>query len=276
MVSFRNPQFGLIGAITTICWAVLFPSDAIADEVPGDDPFCVERPGQTTPPCLVKPRSVMIETGIATWTHSRAENDRLNEVATGATTVRYGVAPQLELQLGWAGLISSSHTASDMRVQSHSTNVGDMTVGALYNFSGQDGPAALQVYFALPTGKGEASKGDWSGGVRLPLAAALDGHWSVGVTPEFDLAANASGSGRHSAFSCALGISRAVAGRLGASLDVSVIEDRDPKGVTTIAVSSGSLAWQASSNSQLDIGVGLGLTASSPRVQVYIGFAKRL
>lgn len=260
---------GLLGGL---CAA----SPAWADDISDNGSFCAERPGQTTPPCVLAPHGAMIETGIVTWTRSKADTDQLNEVAIGATTVRYGLAPQIELQVGWAGLISSSHTDAGTQTRLHSTNAGDLTIGTLYNFSGQDGPAALQAYVTLPTGKGTASAGDWGGGVRLPLAVALSGQMSLGVTPEFDLTANSSGNGRHAAFGGAIGVSGSISQSLGVGLDLSVIEDRDPLGAATLAMASGSLAWQTDKDTQLDIGLGFGLAPNSPRIQVYVGFAKRL
>jgi len=252
------------------------PSAASADSRPGEPAFCAARPGQTTPPCVVAPGSAMVEIGLATWEHSKTDSARDNELSLSAIALRYGIAPSLELQMGWAGLAVSSHLDYATQGRSRATNPGDLTVGALYGFMGQDGPVAIQAFLTLPTGKGAATDGEWSGGVRLPVAIPLNGDWQLGLTPEYDLAANSSGHGRHSAFGGAAGISRPISGQISAGVDISVMEDRDPEGSSTSSMTSASVAWQISPTSQLDFGVGLGLTSSSPRTQIYVGFSKRL
>lgn len=263
-----------------ICLAAPFgfalPTTAMADALPSEPAFCAARPGQTTPPCVVAPSSAMVELGLATWEHSRTDSARDNELSLSAIALRYGIAPRLELQIGWAGLVVSSHLHDVTQDRSRATNSGDLTVGALYGLLGQDGPVAIQAFVTLPTGKGAATEGEWSGGVRLPVAVPLGYDWQLGLTPEFDLAANSSGHGRHSAFGGAASISRPISGQISAGVDISVMEDRDPDGSSTSSMTSASIAWQTSPNSQLDFGVGLGLTSSSPRAQIYVGFSKRL
>ena len=256
--------------------AIAFPSTALADTPPNKSDFCAARPGQTTPPCVIKTGSAMVETGLATWEHAKTERERDNQLTLSAIALRYGIAPSVELQVGWAGLVVSSHFDYATLNQSRDTNPGDLTVGALYSLSGRGGPLAVQAFITLPTGKGAATDGEWSGGVRLPGAIPIDNTWQLGLTPEYNLTVNSSGYGRHSAFGGAAGISRSISRRLSAGIDISVLEDRDPEGSSTSSMASASIAWQTSPNSQLDFGVGLGLTTNSPRAQIYIGFAKRM
>jgi hypothetical protein len=256
--------------------AIAFPSAALADSLPNVSDFCAARPGQTTPPCVIEPGSAMVEIGLATWEHTKTERVRDNQLTLSAIALRYGIAPSVELQIGWAGLIVSSHFDYATRNQSRDTNPRDLIVGALYGLSGRGGPIAVQAFITLPTGEGAATHGEWSGGVRLPVTIPIDSNWQVGLTPEYNLTVNSSGHGRHSAFGGAAGISRSISRRLGAGIDISVFEDRAPEGSSTSSMASASIAWQTSPNSQLDFGIGLGLTSNSPRAQIYIGLAKRM
>ena len=271
-------QFASLWSMTF--WLGLFgatlPTHALAADLPNEPVFCAARPGQTTPPCVIVPGSTMVEIGLASWERSKNESERDSELSLGAVSLRHGIAPRLELQIGWAGVAVSSHLDHATQDKSRSTNPGDLTVGAIYGLFGQDGPVAVQAFVTLPTGKGSATDGEWSGGVRLPIAIPLDGSWQLGLTPEFDLAANGDGHGRHSAFGGAAGVSRSISGQISAGIDVSVIEDHDPAGASTSSVASASVAWQTSASSQFDFGAGFGLTRSCPVVQVYVGFTKRL
>ncbi len=251
-------------------------SAALAQTPPNAPAFCAERPGQTTPPCVIEPGSAMVEIGLATWEHATTESERHDQFTLGTSSLRYGVVPRLELQVGWAGVAVSSHFDYGTQDRSRTTNPGDLTVGALYGLSGPDGLVAIQTFLTLPTGKDEATAGDWSAGVRLPVAIAINSDWQLGLTPEYDRATNASGHGQHSAFGGAAGLSRSISDQLGAGVDISIMEDRDPEGSSTKSTASASIAWQASPDTQFDVGAGFGLTRSSPRLQIYIGFAKRL
>ncbi|MEN9708974.1 MAG: hypothetical protein RIQ68_1382, partial [Pseudomonadota bacterium] len=229
-----------------------------------------------TPPCVMAPDSAMLEMGLAGWSTYKAGSLREHDLNLGATELRYGIAPQLEMELSWAGLTFRSIHEGGTPLRQRATDVGDISIGALYGLMGKDGPVAIQGFVTLPTGSGAATGGTWSGGVRLPMAASFGGNWQFGVTPEFDLAANGSGHGRHSAYGGAAGISRPLSDTLSGGLDISLFHDEDPEESSTQSITTASVAWQADSNTQFDIGAGLGLTHSSPRAQFYIGFARRL
>lgn len=269
----RSRAFGASVALTAIFAAA---SPAWADAPLAEASFCPERPGQTTPPCVVAPGQAMLEIGIAAWEHDSSHGEGMNQLSLASTTLRYGIAPRLEVQASWAGVITSSRFDHGTGVRSHSTNLGDLALGVLYGLSGPDGPIALQAFANLPAGSGEASAGEWSAGIRVPVAVPLGQDWQLGLTPEYDWAANDSGHGRHASFGGALGVSRPVSKSLSAGLDISLFRNDDPDGSSTVSTTSASMACQAGKDTQLDIGAGLGLTHESPRLQVYIGFARRL
>lgn len=241
-----------------------------------EDAFCPARPGQTTPPCVTAPGQTLVEASLAAWTQGASSGGGEHQFTLAAPMLRFGLTPGLEAQIGWAGLTWSPDSAEGAGSQSHRGEPGDLTLGALYGPGGPDAAFALQGFVTLPTGRGRATAGDWSAGLRIPLARSLDGGWQVALTPEADLAVNASGQGRHAAFGVAAGASREIREGVVAGVDISLFRDLDPEGDTTRSAVSATLAWQVGPNAQFDIGAGFGLTADSPRTLISIGFARRL
>lgn len=240
-----------------------------------EDAFCPERPGQTTPPCVTAPGRTIIETGLASWTRGAASGGGGHQVTLAAPLVRIGLAAGLEAQVGWGGLTWSPDSAEDAGIRSHRGEAGDLTLGALYGPAGPDAAFALQGFVTLPTGRGQATAGDWSAGLRAPLARSLSGGWQLTLTPEADLAVNASGRGRHAAFGGAAGVSRQIREGVATGVDISLFRDLDPARAGTRAAASATLAWQVGPNAQFDMGAGFGLTADSPRSLVSAGFTRR-
>jgi len=57
--------------------------------------------------------------------------------------------------------------------------------------------------------------------------------------------------------------------------ELSLTRDRDPAGHATEALAGLSAGWQATADSQWDIGAHVGLNRDSPDLQLYFGFARR-
>lgn len=241
---------------------LLLALPAFADEAA----FCPERPGQTTPPCVMVPGQTMFESGIASWSRMTDAGTPSSQWIIGDLLLRQGLGHQTELQFGWQMLSRQSGSA---------WRSGDVTIGLLHNFAAMDGPVAAQVFATLPSGQEPAGAGDWGAGARLPIALEIGEDWSLGLTPEVDAAVNATGHGRHLALGGAIGLGRSLATNLSASADLSLFRDRDPDGSTTSAVTSISLAWQTGADTQLDLGLAAGLNRHSLERQAYVGFAHR-
>jgi len=252
--------------------ALVASCPAAADEVAA---FCPERPGQTTPACVMAPGDLMLESGLASWSRQADGAAQDNRWVFGDLLLRRGVGANTEVQVGWRMLTQALGLDQPNGSRLFTTRAGDVTVGVLHNFSALDGPVALQVFAILPTGHRPSGAGDWGAGVRLPISLPLGRDWTLGVTPEIDAAVHASGHGRHVAFSGAVGVGRNLTTELSASIDVTVLRDQDPAGHTTTSVSSVALAWQPGTDTQLDLGVAAGLNRQSIGRQVYIGLAHR-
>lgn len=240
-----------------------------------DRAFCAERPGQTTPPCTLGPGAVVLETAVADWTLQADRASRADTLELGSSLLRAGLTPRLEAQVGWTPLGVTWARDKVTGIRTRQTGVGDVTLAAVYGLAGANGPVALQAFVQLPTGGSALGARDWSAGARLPVALDLGGGLQLGLTPEIDAAVNQSGRGRHLAYGGAAGIGVPLGTKVNFGADVSVFRDNDAAGDQTVASAGASLAWQASANTQFDLGGTCGLTAAAPHAALYVGVAHR-
>jgi hypothetical protein len=256
------------GVLASLLWLA-------ASAAPAESDFCPERPGQTTPPCVMDPGRVMLETAAVSWTHDDSGGAVSDPVSIASSTLRVGITSRLEAQLGWtpAGVVRMRDKASG--VTTTGSGVGDVSLGLLYGLSGQNGPVSLQAFATVPTGTGPIGAGDWSAGARLPIAFSLAARLQAAVTPEVDGEVNGDGVGRHLAYGGAFGLGYTLSKALALGADVAIFRHEEPSSPTTSASAGLSLAWQAGRNTQLDVGAVLGLNRDTADRQLYVGIAHR-
>lgn len=240
--------------------------------------FCSDRPGLGTPTCIMDRGHLMVETGIADWSHDSNDGLRSDSVALGAVLLRYGLTDTLEAHVGWDGY---SLTRTRDRFEGTSTRDdggGDMTLALRQSLRNPDGSGfslAAMPYVTLPTGSDAVSAGDWGAGLLVPVSVEIRKGLSFAVTPEIDAAVDSDGDGRHLAYGSAIGLGISLADNVSMALETSLTRDDDPDGHSTTALAGVALAWQPRDDLQFDIGLVKGLNADSADVEIYTGFSKR-
>ncbi|MDE2596375.1 MAG: transporter [Sphingomonadales bacterium] len=254
----------LIAAIT-----LALPHPACAQE----RDFCASRPGLGTPACTMAPGTLMVETGIAGWEHTRDSSSAEDNVTLGDFLLRLGVSDRTELQLGFGGW--QHQRVHDSTGVSSGHGIGDILLGFRHGLAGPNGPVAVQGFITLPTGTGTATAGDWGAGLLLSAGKNLPGGFEIDVTPEIDAAVNGSGKGRHLAWGGVLGLSHPLGQSVSLTGELAAFRDQDPDGASTDARAALSLAWQAGRNVQFDLEADAGLANGAPRRALLVGFARR-
>ncbi len=237
--------------------------------------FCATRPGLNTPACTLAPGEVMVETGVLTWDHQEDASARGDTLTFGDTTLRIGLTPRSELQLGFAPYVHDRQRDKLSGAVTTASSTGDATIAWRRGLAGPNGPIALQATVTLPLGKSPGGAGDWGAGVLLPMGFELGHGFQLELTPEADAAVNSSGSGRHFAFGTAAGISHPLSKTLSFSVEASLFRDLDPSGHDTQALAAESLAWQAGKRFQLDLEADERLAGGVPDRAVKLGLARR-
>lgn len=234
-------------------------------------PFCADRPGKATPPCILDVGHMQIETGLADVVFLRQPDAHATIYTIGASEFRFGLTRWVEAEAAWAPLIINHSRSSGDR-----TGVGDLTLGlrgALLAPDG-DGPAvSLQGFVTAPTATHGLGAGGWTGGVRLPAQLPL-GPLQLGLTPEVDVVRNASGRGTHAAWVGVAALSHGF-GKLTLGAEAWGAVDGDPSHVSHQASADLTVAYAVGDNGQLDAGVNIGLTRDTPDLEMYVGIAHR-
>lgn len=213
-----------------------------------------------------------MEAGLS-WSRFEDGGERADTFLIGDTNLRYGVGPRTEIRLGFTafGRVDARGAGSD-------DGIGDVTIGLRHNLINPDGSgfsAAVQPSITLPTGTGPFDSEDWSAGVALPFGFELSPAIAFAATPQIAAVPDADGDGRHAVFGSSAGFGFALSDAVTLLTDVAIIQDDDPSGSTTEALGGVSLAWQASRDLQLDIGVVAGLNRGSPDFELYAGVVQR-
>ena len=238
--------------------------------------LCPTRPGMATPPCIVDSGHALAELGLVDWTLDKQGSDRTDTVVAGDLLLRFGIDKMSEVQIGLTGFGSVRSRIGG--VVSRVTSIGDMTLAykrSLMNPDGSGVSVAVQPFVTLPTGGSAIGAGDWGAGFILPVGAPLTDKISLEFTPEVDAAVNSSGSGRHFAVSAVEGLSFTLSSKVSAALEVQEVHDADPSGHQDHALAGLAVAFQPSSNWQLDMGSIAGLDRNSPDIELYVGISRR-
>ncbi len=234
--------------------------------------LCAQRPGKATPPCILDAGHLQLETGLADAVFQRHGGQHEDIYSFGASELRLGVSPRVELEAGWTPLIVDTVRGGD-RI----TGSGDATLGVLAALTDPDGKGAavsLQAFVTAPTATHHLGAGGWTGGVRLPAAIPLADNLSLGLTPEIDVLRNAAGGGTHLAWIGVASLGRTF-GKTSLGAELWGMVDDDSAGRTTQATFDLTAAQTLGANLQLDAGANLGLNHATPNVEVYVGVSRR-
>jgi hypothetical protein len=234
--------------------------------------LCAQRPGKATPPCILDAGHLQIESGLADAVFQRHGGQHEDTYSFGASELRLGLTPRLELEAGWTPLIVDT-----VRGGQRVTGAGDAALGVLAALTDPDGKGAavsLQGFVTAPTATHGLGAGGWTGGLRLPAAIPLTDSLSLGLTPEIDVLRNASGGGTHLAWIGVASLGRTF-GKTSLGAELWAMADDDPAGRTTQATFDLTAAQTIGDNLQLDAGANLGLNHATPNIEVYVGVSRR-
>ena len=244
---------------------------ALSNPVAAD--FCPERPGQTTPTCTLAPGSYFFEASAIDWSRQRSGGDQSDDWLYLDSVLRFGLTDRIEGGIGWTAGGRSRVQSDAPGSTSTRSGVGDLSFGFRLGPLVEGSPFAMAVYVTVPTGDVPPGESDWQSGILFPYSLDLTERLSLGFTPEIDWVPDAAGSDHHLSWGGALGLGFSLSDAFSVSADVSAFADDDPDGTTRSVTTSMSLAWQAASQLQLDVGVYRGLDGDGPDIGIYSGIA---
>ncbi|PZU59089.1 MAG: transporter [Sphingobium sp.] len=261
--------------IAALCVAASAPTVALADDL---RPFCADRPGLGTPPCIVDDGHLIVETGIADWTREDDPDARTDTLSGGDLLLRYGLDTMTEAQIGWTafGHVRSRDKATG--AVERMTGTGDVTLAVRRSLSHPDGDgfsAAVMPYATLPVGGRAIGAGTVTAGLLVPVSYSLTGGVQLALTPSVEASADEDRHGRHLSYGTVVSVEMDLADAVSATVEYQATRDRDPSGHATQSLAAIALAVQPSDAVQLDLGAVMGLNHARADVEIYAGIARR-
>lgn len=236
-------------------------------------PFCADRPGKATPPCILDAGRVQLETSLADGVLQRARDAHEDILTLGASEARLGLTRRLEAEAAWAPwIIERPKGAPEVR------GAGDATFGLRWSLTDPDAQDAIAVsaqgYVNAPTATHHLGEGGWSGGFRMPIASPLPDGFILGLAPQVDVVRDPTRRGTHAAESAGLSIGRGF-GDNTFGVELWGQNDGAPHHVTRQASFDLTAARLMGKDSQIDAGANFGLNRATPTTEIYIGIARR-
>lgn len=248
---------------------VMLASLAHAADAPA--PICTDRPTKSTGTCTADAGHLQVETDLVDYVHSRIDGARVDAWSALNPTLKYGVGERTDLEINIALYNSVQATGSPA-----ARGAGDAWLKLKRRFVlGPTLEVGLMPVLKAPTAARSIGNGAWEGGLLVPVIAQLAADWSLNLSPELDVAANADGRGHHVATAQLVNLGRPVGHDVTLSLELWGASDWDPAGRHRQASFDVGAAWLSSPALQFDGGVNWGLNRATPSLQAYLGVSQR-
>lgn len=266
-------------ALVAAVLLTLAPAAMAQDATPPDGlrPLCPDRPTKGTSPCTVDSGHLQLEAGVADVVVPDTAKPSLRTLSIGAATLKYGVSPNADLELGWTAYESLRDEDAGGRIDSR--GVGDLYLRAKLNLTHNrtDGVGiALAPVVKLPTARQPIGNRLVEGGLIVPISTSLPGGWSLTLDPEADLVQGPSGAGREVVLVQATGLTHSIGKSLAASVELwsNLALEHGHPGQASFDL---GLAWTPvpGGDLQLDAGLNRGLSRNTPDLEYYVGLSRR-
>lgn len=231
-----------------------------------------DRPDATESPFTVDAGHWQVEMDLVSHTSNRLDGIRTRTWDVAPFNLRYGVGPSLE-----AGLFFAPYTRTSTQPRGGLGEAlagsGDLTLRGKVNFWGNDGGETAFGLIAdvkLPAARTGLGNGHVEGDVILPVTFELPGGFELGVMTEVDVRyRDEGGSGLVWINTATVGhaLSRDVSGYI----ELTSEAGDGPHGATLNL----GVAWKLDANTQLDVGVNLGVSRTADDVQIFAGLSRR-
>ena len=242
-----------------------------------DEPrFCPNRPSLGESGCTTEPGHVHFEISSVDWTKDDSADQRDDTVLIGDFQARFGVTATSELQVSWSPYGHDRTRDKASGLIDRAGRVGDVQIGYRQNLRNPDGSGfsfAVEPSVTLPVGRRPIGAGTWGAGLVLPVTYDLTGKVNLALTNEVDAAPDEDGHGRHFALNEVVSAGYDLTDSLTAVAELRFTRDDEPGDRTSQWLAAGSLAYQPTKRTQIDVLVGAGLNRDAPDLRILTGGA---
>ena len=241
-----------------------------------EQPICPDRPSKSTGPCTVPQGKWQIETGLVDWSRNQADGVTTDSIVWGNTAIKYGIAPNADVELWVTPLETLSMHGSG--VSEHDSSFGDTLARVKYELTKSDAPVqvALDPFVKIPTANHRLGNGKVEGGLLVPIQVTLGkSPFTLSFDPELDLLADQDANGHHAAMIQLVNLGWQANPKLTFTTELWSQWDWDPSGTGRQVSLDGSVAYLVNKDLQLDAGTNFGLNRQTPKVELYAGVSVR-
>jgi hypothetical protein len=248
------------------------------DPTPDDQmrSFCTDRPTKSNVPCTVDAGHFQYESDIFNWTYFQSAGVTADTYLFTNPTLKLGVTNTIDVELNIAPLETVT-TKTPLGKQSL-TGIGDLFLRTKINLAGPEGgdfQAAVIPYLKIPTAQAGIGNRAVEEGWIVPISLALPQDFVLLIDPEIDILRNSTDFGRHPNFQMPINLSHALSESVTGYIELWGEVDDEPILPTKNASLDLAVAWVPVKNLQFDAGANIGLTSTTPKIQLYVGISQR-
>jgi len=235
--------------------------------------FSTDRPDKTESAYTVDAGHFQHETDILNYSFDEQRGDSIGSALIMAPNLKVGLTNRTDLQL----VLGTFNYVGDKTegVRSKTSGFGDITARLKVNIWGNDEGAtamALMPYVKFPTNQNELGNNSVEGGLIVPFAIAACEELDIGIMPQVDIAKDEVGDGYHAEYVQSVTFGHGFTEELGgySELWTSISPERGP-----LLTADFGLTYAVIEDTQLDIGINIGLTDQSDDLNPFIGISQR-
>ncbi|MGE0743799.1 MAG: transporter [Rhodospirillales bacterium] len=243
-----------------------------------------DRPDTTESPFTIDAGRIQVETSLFGYARSRRDAEgAVTETFEFATTnLRIGLTHNAELGVVWQpwGIVRTR--GGDPAAATRQSGIGGLDIRGKLNLWGNDDfeePGAtafgLLPFVTVPTDRGNGIGPDAvEGGLLLPLAIVLPADFGLGLNAGAVRTKAGESSRYHMEYLLSASLAYAWSEALGTYYEVAARLNVDSPDGDAVVLATG-LTYKLGDNLQLDMGVNVGVTAGSDRVNPFVGVSRR-
>jgi hypothetical protein len=244
-------------------------------------PFTAERPSKVATPGTIDAGKFQVESELINYTYDAWSPGGTTTKTTVyfAPTLKIGITDRTELDIITAPFNRVRTTNRSDGSSTRFSGFGDITARVKVNVWGNEGDMdtsfAIIPFVKFPTAEKGFGNNRVEGGLQAPISFALPWSMTLIYQPEVDYLSDAVGNDRHFSIINVLNLSRPmIPDVLTGIVELWSNADLQTKGRTQYTLDF-ALAWAVMEDTQLDVGINLGLNRAAPDYQPYIGIAYR-
>lgn len=228
-----------------------------------------DRPDATESPFTVDAGHTQLEMDFVAWGQDKEAGVRTTTVGAGAFNVRLGLRNDVE-----AGIFVAPYVRQKEQPGGTIAGFGDVTLRTKVNLWGNDGgrtAGGLILDVTLPTARRGLGSAWASGDVIFPLAVTLGSGWDLGAMTGVAYQHRDRGAGGTATWINTATLGRELSKSVSGYVEITSAAGEGPHAATFDA----GVAWQCAADTQLDVGVNLGLSRAADDVVLFTGLSRR-